>query len=173
MYDVPAKQETTRDLYAMSELTKLVVVRLEGQRYALRLDAVQRIVRAVEVTPMPKAPAAVAGAINVGGNVLPVFNIRRRLKLPEREINPSDQFVIAQAGQRAVVVIVDAAEGVIECPPNDFVASADIVPGLDQIQGMVKLKDGLALIHDLETFLSLDEARILDEAMSQEVISGN
>ena len=35
--------------------------------------------------------------------------------------------------------------------------------------GVIKLDDGLVLIHDLEKFLSLDEARSLDEAMSQEV----
>ena len=32
-------------------------------------------------------------------------------------------------------------------------------------QGVVRLKDGLIFIHDLERFLSLDEEQSLDEAM--------
>ena len=43
-----------------------------------------------------------------------------------------------------------------------------IVPGLEQIQGVIQLEEGLVLIYDLDRFLSLDEARALDEAMREE-----
>ena len=146
----------------MSESTQLVVFRLDEQRYALPLASVERIVRAVEVTVLPDAPAIVLGAIDVTGRILPVLNLRRRFGLPERETLPSDQFLIAHPTRRAVVLVVDEAQGLIEYPV------AGIVPGLEQIQGVVKLDDGLVLIHDLEKFLSLDEARALDAAMNQE-----
>ena len=42
----------------------------------------------------------------------------------------------------------------------------DILPGLEYVEGVVRLKEGLLLIHDLEGFLSLDEETILDEALS-------
>jgi purine-binding chemotaxis protein CheW len=42
-----------------------------------------------------------------------------------------------------------------------------MVPALEHIQGVVKLDDGLVLIHDLDTFLSLHEVRTLDEAMER------
>ena len=153
----------------MSELTQLVVFCLDAQRYAVPLIVVERIVRAVEVTPLPKAPAIVLGVIDVEGRVLPVLNIRRRFGLPDKEISPTDQFLIAQTAERTVVLVIDHAQGVIERPSTDIVIPARIVPGLEQIQGVIKLEDGLALIHDLEKFLSLDEARSLDEAMRQEV----
>lgn len=153
----------------MSALTQFVVFRLEEQRYALALAVVERIVRAAEVTRLAKAPSIVLGVIDVEGRVLPVLDIRRRFLLPEREISPADQFLIAQTARRTVVLVVDEARGVIERPDNEIIGSAQIVPGLDQIQGVVQLDDGLVLIHDLEKFLSLDEARGLDVAMSQEV----
>ena len=146
---------------------QLVVFRLGEQRYALPLAAVERIVRAVEVTPLPGAPAIVFGAIDVEGRVLPVLNLWRRLRLPEREIRPADQFLIAQTARRTVVLVVDEAGGVIERPQSTVISSAQIVPGLEQFQGVVQLDDGLALIHDLEKFLSLDEACTLDEAMER------
>ena len=153
----------------MSKLTQLVVFRLDAQRYAVPLIVVERIVRAVEVTPLPRAPAIVLGVIDVEGRVLPVLNIRRRFGLPDKDIRPKDQFLIAQTARRAVVLVIDEAQGVIERPSTDIVIPARIVPGLEQIQGVIKLEDGLGLIHDLEKFLSLDEARSLDEAMRQEV----
>ena len=153
----------------MSELTQLVVFRLDEMRYALMLAVVERIVRAAQVTPLPNAPTIVLGVIDLAGRVLPVLNVRRRFRLPEREIGPADQFLIARTEWRTVVLAVDEAEGVIERSPTEIVGAAQIVPGLEQIHGVIKLDNGLVLIHDLESFLSLDETRSLDEAMSQEV----
>jgi purine-binding chemotaxis protein CheW len=153
----------------MTQPTQLVVFGLDAQRYALPLASVERIVRAVETMRLPNAPAIVLGAINVAGRVLPVLNLRRRFGLPEREINPADQFLIAHTTRRTVVLVVDEALGMVECPATEIIPPIQIAPGLEQLQGVVRLDDGLVLIQDLEKFLSLDEARALDEAINQEV----
>jgi len=57
----------------------------------------------------------------------------------------------------------------VECSATEIVQPTQIAPGLDQLQGVVRLDDGLVLIQDLEKFLSMDEARVLDEAMNHEV----
>ena len=151
----------------MSVLTQLVVFRLDGQRYALPLAAVERVVSAVELTPLPGAPAMVVGAIDVAGCVLPVFCIRRRFLLSHPEIVPADQFLIARTERRALALVIDEAQGVIECEPSAVIDPEKIVPGLEQFQGLVQLGYGLVLIHDLEKFLSLDEARTLDAALER------
>lgn len=152
----------------MSDLIQLVVFRLDEQRYALPLAVVERIVRAAEVTPLPKAPPAVIGVIDIEGRVLPVLDLRQRFRLPEREIIPADQFLIAQTAQRTVALLIDEAQGVFERQLSEIIAVDRIAPGLEHVQGVIKLADGLVLIQDLESFLSLEEARVLEEAMSQE-----
>ena len=151
----------------MSDLAQLVVFRLDERRYALPLAAVERVVRAVDVTPLPKASPIVLGAIDVHGRVLPVLNVRKRFLMPEREIGPADWFLLAHTARHTVVLVVDESEGVIERPQAEIVLSTRIVPGLDHFPGVLRLDDGLVLIHDLERFLSLDEARALDEAMDE------
>jgi purine-binding chemotaxis protein CheW len=155
----------------VSELQTLVVFHLDEQRYALPLSVVERIVHAVEVTPLPRAPDVVLGAINVEGHVLPVLSLRRRLMLPERQINLANQFVIARTARRTVVLVIDEVQTLIGCPESAVIASSRIVPGLEHTHGVVKLDDGLVLIQDLEKFLSLDEERVLDEAMSRAEVS--
>lgn len=157
---------------AMIKLTQLVVFSLDAQRYALPLASVQRIVRAVETTPLPDAPTIVFGVISVAGRIIPVLNLRRRFGLPERAISPVDQFLIANTTRRTVVLVVDEAQGMIEYPATEIIRPAQIVPGLEQLQGVVRLDDGLVLIQNLEACLSLDEASALDEAMNQEVPHG-
>ena len=151
----------------MGDGTQLVVFRVDGERYALPLEVVERVVRAVAVTPLPNAPAIVLGAINVHGRVLPVLNLRRRFLLTEREIGPADWFLLARTARQTVVLVVDESDGVLELPTAGIVPSTEVTPGLDQFPGVVRLDDGLVLIHDLETFLSLDEARALHDAMNE------
>src|ERR1700686_1003281 len=151
----------------MSELAQLVVFRLDERRYALPLAVVERVVRAVDVTPLPKAPPIVLGAIDVHGRVLPVLNVRRRFLIPDREIGPADWFLLAHTARHTVVLVVDESEGVVERPQAEIVLSTRVAPGLEQFPGVLRLDDGLVLIHDLERFLSLDEARALDEAMDE------
>ena len=155
----------------MTEPVELVVFRLDDQRYALRLGAVERFVRAVEVTPLPGAPAIVLGAIDVGGSVLPVLSLRRRFGLPEREVDVTDQFLIARTSSRAVALVVDEALGVIAVPAEAVTGAGRIVPGLDHVRGVVALDDGLVLIHDLERCLSLDEERALAKTLDAAAMS--
>jgi purine-binding chemotaxis protein CheW len=165
-HDAPI--DTAGSASDFGETARWVVFCLDKGRYALPLAAVDRIVRAVHVTPMPRAPGIVLGAIDVQGRVLPVFNIRRRFGLPERTIDPADHFLIAHTARRTVVLVIDAAQGVIEHGATAVTEAANIAPDLEHIRGVIQLDDGLVLIHDLEHFLSPDEARDLDEAMSQQ-----
>ena len=140
---------------------------LDGRRYALPLSVVDRILRAVEVTPLPNAPPIVHGAINVHGRLIPVLNIRWRFGLPEREINPEDCLLVARTKGHVVALAVDASEGVIEHEWSDIVESHAIAAGLDGFPGVLGLEEGLLLIYDLETCLSLHDVRALDEAMRE------
>jgi len=146
---------------------KLVAFAIERQRYALYLSAVEQIVRAVEITSLPKAPEIVAGVINLHGRVIPVLNIRRRFRLPEREISSSDQFIIARTSKRTVALCADDVSGVIECPEQEVESSREILPHMEYVEGVVKLDDGIVLIHDLDTFLSLEEEKKLDKAVDK------
>ncbi len=160
--------DTAASAAAAGEIAQWVVFSLGAGRYALPLIAVDRIIRAVYITPLPRAPDIVLGAIDVAGRILPVFNTRRRFRLPERAIDPADHLLIARTARRTVVLVIDAAQGVFEGPTTATIAAASISPDLGLIHGVIQLDDGLVLIHDLEHFLSPDEARTLDEAMNQQ-----
>jgi purine-binding chemotaxis protein CheW len=131
----------------------------------LPLAAVERVVRAVEVTPLPKAPAIVLGVINVQGQIIPVFNLRKRFSLKQREIEVSDQFIIATTRTRIVALAVDIVMGVIERFETEVLSPASIVSGMEYVEGVTKIEDGIVFIHDLAGFLALDEAKQLDEAL--------
>jgi purine-binding chemotaxis protein CheW len=154
----------------MSEPAKnqmLVLFRLDEQHYALHLSVVERVVRAVEVTPLPKAPEIISGVINVQGQIIPVVDVRKLFRLPAREMELDDHIMIARAPKRLLALPVDSVEGVGEYPEEQVVVSEKIVPGMEYVEGVLKLPDGLILIHNLEKFLSLKEENALDGAMGE------
>jgi purine-binding chemotaxis protein CheW len=143
----------------------LVVFTLGEQRYGLPLSAVERVARVVGLTNLPSAPAIVMGVVNVQGQVMPVIDVRRRFRLQQREIALTDQFVIAHTTRRPVALLVDAVTAVLDYSVQEAVTAQDVLPDLQYVEGLVKLEDGLILIHDLDSFLSLDEETALDRAM--------
>ena len=145
----------------------LVAFALNEQRYALRLAIVERIVRMVEITPLPNAPDIVLGVVNLQGRIIPIFNIRRRFGLEEREPDLDDHLLIAQTPRRTVGLFVDEDLGIVDSGTGEVISSEKILPGIEHIEGVMKLEDGLIFIHDLELFLSLDEEKSLSEALGK------
>ncbi|MDB6060963.1 MAG: chemotaxis protein CheW [Verrucomicrobiaceae bacterium] len=144
---------------------QVVVFKLDAQRFALPLDQVERATRSVAITPLPHAPAVIAGVVDVRGSVIPVIDIRKRLGLPGRAPTLNDQLLIAGTSKRRYAALVDTILDVLVYAPGDFSVAEHVVPGLEFLKGIVRLSDGIVLIHDFEQFLSLEEERALDEVL--------
>lgn len=151
---------------AANQLTQLVVFTVHEQRYALHLSGVESVVRAVEITSLPRAPEIVLGVINVQGRVVPVVNLRKRFRYPERPVEVGDRLIVARTPRRSVVLVVDDVSGVVERPEKEVIAAGRILPGLEYLEGVVKLETGMILIHDLDKFLSLAEEKKLDDVLN-------
>ena len=151
------------------DMKRCVVFTLDELFYGVGLSIVVRVLRAVEITPLPSAPPIVIGVINMGGRIIPVVNIRKRFHLPERELDLSDQFIVAVAVRRdspeedgrLLALAVDAVVGVREISAQDTTPAATVLPGLEHLQGVARTDEGLILIHNLGTFLSLEEEKSL------------
>ena len=154
----------------MKRPDSLLIFMLENQRYALPLPAVERVVRMVAITPLPKAPEIILGAVNIQGQVIPVINMRRRFGMQERKIALSDQLVVAHTARRPVALVADAVLEVMACPEQSLIAAENITPGIEYVEGVIKLEDGLILIHDLEKFLSLEEEKLLAHALKSKAL---
>lgn len=143
-----------------------LVFALDDARFALPLPIVERVIRAVELSPLPRAPQIVLGAIDAQGRILPVVDVRALFRLPAREMDVGDRFIIARTPRRAVALIVDRVIGISEVPEEKVVSAESALPFAEGLRGVAKLEDGLVLIYDLDRFLSLDEERLLDAALS-------
>ena len=145
--------------------SKIVVFSLDEPRCALLLSAVQRVIRAVEITPLPKTPEIVLGVINLQGLIIPVVDVRKRFHLPAREMRLDDQFIIAHASRWLVALAVDSVIGIRELANREMVNAGQSLPFAEYLKGVAKIEGDIVLIYDLSKFLSLDEERLLDAAV--------
>lgn len=152
----------------MKDQKKLVVFRLDEQLFALPLSTVERVVRIVEVTPLPKSPDYILGVINFHGEIIPVVNVRRIFNLPEREVELTDKLIIAQTSFRTVSLWIDSVNEVIEIDDEEVIKSEKIFLGIDFVKGVFKLDSGIVLIHDLDKFLTIEETNLLKAALHKQ-----
>jgi purine-binding chemotaxis protein CheW len=146
-------------------MPKLITFTLDEQRYALRLSVVERIVRMVEISPLPKAPDGVLGVIDLQGRIVPVLDLRRRFGLSPRDPDLNDHLLVARTSRRTVALAVDEVLGIVERPDGEAVPSQEVLSGIAHVEAILKLEDGLVFIHDLEGFLCLEEEKALSEAL--------
>jgi purine-binding chemotaxis protein CheW len=145
---------------------EVVVFELADRRFAVPADSVQEVLRAVLPTPLPGAPAVVEGVVNLRGEIVPLFELRRRFRLPPREVDPGDHLILARAGERRVLLRVDRVEGLARLQPGEIEEARGVVPGVEYVSWLARLPQDLVLVHDLETLLSRAEADALDDALT-------
>ena len=149
-----------------SAATDALLFELAGSRMALVARLVIEVVRAVEIEPLPYAPAVVSGVINARGTLLPVIDMRRRLGLQPKPLSPDDHLIIAECGPRKLALHVDRALDLTSVDPQGLERLSEDAAS-PYVAGALAVEDGVLLIYDLPTFLSNAEGPTLDSAMSE------
>jgi purine-binding chemotaxis protein CheW len=137
---------------------EIVVFELGRQRYGLMIDDVERVLRAVALTPLPNAPAIIEGLISVAGSPVAVLDIRKRFGLRPKPIDVDDVLIMTRAGDRQVAIRANRVIGVVKVDPADVRDAKTIAPMDPQIAGVATLPDGVVLLHDPRAFLTQAEA---------------
>ena len=145
---------------------QLFIFKIEGRRFGLNLENIQRIERAVEVTTVPEMPALISGIVNYHGKILPVFDLRKKLKLKAIAILPNMYFLVVTTRVRQLILIADAVEGVIKVTAERFTEGAEIEKDFTQAS-FLKLDDGIIFMYDVERFLSDQDEEEMEKALNE------
>lgn len=149
------------------DIDKVVVFTLDDRSYALPLESISRIIHAVEVSSLPKAPAIIEGIINVRGRINAVVDMRKRFGLVSREMSIDDNMIIVKTKKKELALWVDTVTGIKEIIPGKYSDISATLPNTEYIKGVVKTGEGIILIYDLEQCLNLAEEMELDLALSK------
>lgn len=138
---------------------------VETTRLAVALEQVERVVRAATLKDLPGSPANVLGLLDLYGVPVPIISLRRRLKLPDREIETSDEIIILNRHGTLLGLLVDEVEDVVQIKQIPEIASA---AEIKHLSGALKLGNDIVLVHDIDRFLTQeDELELVLSMMKQ------
>jgi chemotaxis signal transduction protein len=143
----------------------LVELECRGQRFALPLRCVQRVLPSAAPRPLPGAPEIVLGILNVEGGLVIVIDFFRRVGLSCSVIETSQQLVLVDMGDFRGGLIVDRVIGVTERDAESASGMPPRLAGADFVEAIVRLEDGLCIIVDPERFLFDHEKALLGDAL--------
>lgn len=126
----------------------------------IEVAEVQEILRAQPLTPVPTAPPAIRGLMNLRGQIVTAIELRRRFDLAEAPgIEPTN--VVVRTEGAPVSLLVDEVEDVMEMRAEDFERTPETLQGAvrELARGVYKLDGRLMLVLDTARTVDLGAGR--------------
>lgn len=121
--------------------------------FCINVLKVKEIIHPLEVTPVPDSNPAIEGVSQVRGEIMPVVNLARVMKLPE--IEPENtKFIITELNQMKIVFQVDEVHRIQRISWEQIEEPEKLSIGLEELAvGIVKLDGNLVLLLDYEKII--------------------
>jgi len=147
------------------ELAQFITFKLADTCFGVPIEQVLRIERYRPATRVPNAPPFLEGVTNVHGDIIPVLDLQKRLKVgPGVSNHERARIIIVEAAGQKVGMIVDDVTGIerfalaeIE-PPPPMIADINGV----FLAGIVHREGAMLILLDLARVLTLAELEELE-----------
>lgn len=145
----------------MSDSRQFCTFVVEGLLLGIDVRQVQEVIRSQEMTGVPLADRAVAGLLNLRGQIVTAIDLRTRLGLGPRPelIDPMHVVIRTEDGAVSLLVdeigdVIETGDDVLERPPETLFGDVRRM-----IVGVYKLSGRLLLVLDTESALTFDAVR--------------
>lgn len=145
----------------MAKGMQVVVFSMGKELFGVSIEEVHEIVRVPEITAVPDSPPFLEGMINLRGKILPVIDLRRRLRLPDAPRDKHTRVLIAEDGGRLVGLLVDAVSEVLRVPEGALEPPPEMISliGVPYFSAVAKVDGRLISLLDFRQVLGLDDLR--------------
>jgi purine-binding chemotaxis protein CheW len=143
---------------------QVVAFRVGRQEFAFDILQVERILRYIAPSPLPKAPQFLEGVLPYGGGAVPVIDLRKRFEL-EASIREETRLMVLELETQRVAVLVDEVREVLRVDTTTIAAPGPMVSGLAAayISGIITRPGRTIIILNARKLLSSTERLALDQ----------
>ena len=151
----------------MAKNLQLVVFGIGRELYGVGIESVHEIVRVPEITEVPDAPGFLEGVINLRGRIVPVVDLRKRLRLNGGDRTKTSRVLITENAGSHVGLLVDSVSEVLRIRPEDIEGPPEMISavGIEYITGVAKVEENLIILIDLKKILSIEEMKKLGSSI--------
>ena len=144
-----------------SEPKQFATFYVDKMLFGIDVQLVQEIIRYQEMTPVPLAPEAIKGLINLRGQIITAIDLRTRLDLPERSADALPMNVVVRANDGTVSLLVDKIGDVLDVETDQYEGTPDMLEEGTRslVAGVYKLEDELLLVLNAERAVKIEQGR--------------
>lgn len=124
--------------------------RVDQMYFCIEVLRVQEVIREQQMTRVPSASPVVRGLMNLRGQIVTAFDLRRRLGIPDRDDGSPFINVVVRTSDGPVSLLVDEIGDVLDLDGDRFESAPETLQGLPRelIQGVYKLEGRLLMVLD-------------------------
>ncbi|QGJ67263.1 chemotaxis protein CheW [Xanthomonas oryzae pv. oryzae] len=141
---------------------------LGEEHYGVDILKVQEIRGYDSVTRLPDAPDYIKGVINLRGTIVPVIDLRLKLRLKEARYDAFTVMIVLNVEDRVVGIVVDSVSDVIPLNDDQIRPTPEFGTAVDTrfISGIGTQDDRMLILLDIETLLDSTELgqQLVEEA---------
>lgn len=128
---------------------------LGDEHYGVDILKVQEIRGYDAVTRLPDAPEYIKGVINLRGTIVPVIDLRLKLRLAEARYDSFTVMIVLNVENRVVGIVVDSVSDVVPLTDEQVRATPEFGAAVDTrfIAGIGTLDEKMLILLDIETLL--------------------
>lgn len=137
---------------------KPVVFRLDKELYGIDILRVQGIEKEQQVVRVPNTASYIKGIMNLRGDVIPVYSLRKKFGMPE-STSDEVQYIIVSTNGTLLALEVDNVDEIHNIDDEDVHVVPSIVTNGDTryFDKVLKTSKGLIITIDINKLLSDDE----------------
>jgi purine-binding chemotaxis protein CheW len=137
----------------------LVTCRAAGERFALDVGSVERVLRYSPPRALPNSAAWLRGVLSVGERLVPVLDLRERLGLPATTPVDASRIVVLALPAGRIGFVVDAVDDVVGIDAAAVAPPPPVYRGLAKayVEGIVQREDRLYILLDPEQLVTSQE----------------
>ena len=142
---------------------------LGEEHYGVDILKVQEIRGYDSATRLPDAPDYIKGVINLRGTIVPVIDLRLKLRLKEARYDAFTVMIVLNVEDRVVGIVVDSVSDVIPLNDDQIRPTPEFGAAVDTrfISGIGTQDDRMLILLDIETLLDsteLGQQQLAEEA---------
>lgn len=146
----------------------VVQFEISGVHYALDIQIAREIVEMMPITPIPRAPAHIAGIINLRGEITNILNLNCLMGLPAGDEAENRKIIVLApdaANGSNVGLIVDDVQSVLRVSEDDVDQMDEAISREAYVKGIVKLgnEEGNAKV----LVIWIDIGKILSDILAE------
>ena len=114
---------------------------------------------------VPNTPPFIEGLLNLRGQVLTIFNLRKRLGMEDQPFDENSKIIIAWHNDIQIGFTVDKVSEIIKVDDANVESTPPSITSIDKrfLSGVIKMGENLILTLDLTRVLSSEEEADLKE----------